>query len=508
MKSCRIYLAVIALLLLSSASLAQTTNSSQPNITTATQVPLSGRTDQNGSVQTEQSAVPGTTQSVNTLNATVSVQGPYAGSVLSDKPLTGPLSFREAVARGINYNLGEIGLSNSAMQAHGQMRVARSALLPNINGSFREVDQQTNLAALGLRGAHFPLPTTVVGPYNYFDLRATLAQTLIDATAWNNYKSAQENLKSQQMATKDARDLVVLAVGGAYLQVIAAQARVESSKAQVETAKAIYEQTRQRHDAGLNAQIDANRDLVEYQTQQQRLTTLENDLAKLKITLARIIGLSPDANFDLSDSVPYSSAPDLVYDDALKSALATRADLKSAEFAERSAARADTAARAERYPQVVVNGDYGAIGVNPAQSHGTFSVTGTVRFAIWQGGKTEGDIEQARAALLQRRAELSDTRGRIEADLKNAFLDLHASTSQLAVSESNRKVARENLDLTRQRLEAGIADSVEVTQAQETVASAELDYITSLLSYNLAKLGLARALGDSESKYPQFLSLP
>ena len=98
-------------------------------------------------------------------------------------------------------------------------------------------------------------------------------------------------------------------------------------------------------------------------------------------------------------------------------------------------------------------------------------------------------------------------RGQIQSQLKSAFLDLEAATSQVSVAESNLKVARENLDLTRQRLEAGIADSVEVIQGQETVATAELDYITSLLSHNLAKLSLARSLGDAEQKLPQYLAL-
>jgi outer membrane protein TolC len=92
--------------------------------------------------------------------------------------------------------------------------------------------------------------------------------------------------------------------------------------------------------------------------------------------------------------------------------------------------------------------------------------------------------------------------------LQDAFLDVESAASQLQVAESNQKVARESLELTRQRMEAGIADSVEVTQAQETVATADLDYITSLLAHNLAKLSLARALGGAEEKLPVYLSLP
>ena len=107
----------------------------------------------------------------------------------------------------------------------------------------------------------------------------------------------------------------------------------------------------------------------------------------------------------------------------------------------------------------------------------------------------------------QRLSELSETRGRIQSELKDAFLDLEAATSQVQVAESNRNVARDNFGLTRQRLEAGIADLVEVTQAQETVATADLDYITSLLSHNLAKLSLARALGDAEDKLSAYLAI-
>lgn len=500
----RIAIATCLCLTSSAASLAQQAPSSA-SITLANQVSLSGRAGQSGSVAAQQSAVPGTTQSVNTLNSTVSVQGPYAQSALSAKPIEGKLSLREAVRRGLEYNLGSTGLSNAAMQAHGQMRVARSSLLPNLNGSLREAAQQTDLAAQGLRVAFIP---RVVGPYNYFDLRASLNQSVADLSAWNNYRSAQENVRAAKMAAQDARDLVVLAVGGAYLQVISAQARVESAKFQVETAKALYEQMRQRRETGLNAQIDANRSQVEYQTQLQRLTTLKNDLAKQRINLCRMIGLAPNTNLELADTVPFSPSPALNYEDGLRSALQNRADLKAAEAAALAAEHAQAAARAERLPSLALSADYGAIGVNPSQSHGTFTVVGTLRFALWQGGRTEGEIEQARAALNQRRSELSEIRGRIEGDLMSALLDVDSAASQLQVAESNQQVARQNLELTRQRLEAGIADSVEVTQAQETSATADLDYITSLLAHNVAKLSLARALGDSEEKLTAYLAIP
>jgi outer membrane protein TolC len=110
--------------------------------------------------------------------------------------------------------------------------------------------------------------------------------------------------------------------------------------------------------------------------------------------------------------------------------------------------------------------------------------------------------------LAQRRAELEDTRTRVESDVRNAFLDLMAATSQVEVARQNLDVTRQTLDLTRQRLEAGVTDIVDVSQAQASVASAELDYINSVFAHNVAKLSLARAGGGAAESLPQFLKLP
>ena len=155
-----------------------------------------------------------------------------------------------------------------------------------------------------------------------------------------------------------------------------------------------------------------------------------------------------------------------------------------------------------------MSGSYGAIGLNPSQAHGTFSVAGTLRIPIWQGGRAEADMEQAEASLTQRQAELEDIRGRVESDVRNAFLDLQAAMSQLEVAQKNLQITRENLDLTRQRFEAGVTDNLEVVQSQEAVAQAELDYIDSVFAHNVAKLSLARAIGRGPESLPEFLKLP
>ena len=206
--------------------------------------------------------------------------------------------------------------------------------------------------------------------------------------------------------------------------------------------------------------------------------------------------------------MPFAEAPAVGEEDAVAQALKQRPDIKACRSPDsRRGTGPLAAARAERLPSLSVNADYGVIGVNPSQSHGTFSAGGTLRFPIWQGGRTEGDIEQANAALAQRQAELEDLRSRVESEVRNAFLDLQAASARSKWPGRIWMSRGETLTLTRQRFDAGITDSVEVSQAQSAVASAELDYINSVFAHNVAKLSLARAVGGAADSLPRFLKL-
>jgi outer membrane protein TolC len=236
---------------------------------------------------------------------------------------------------------------------------------------------------------------------------------------------------------------------------------------------------------------------VELQTQQQRLTVVQNDFAKLKIALGRLIGLPPGQEFNLTDAVPFAPVNGLTVEQAIGRAYTNRADLKAAQSQVHAAELAHQGARAERLPTLEVTADYGDIGTAPWSSHGTFAVGGALRFPIWQGGRVRGDVQQADAALEQRRAEYQDLRAHIDADIRSAFLDLTSAASQVAVAESNRRLANDTLTQARDRFAAGVTDTIEVVQAQEAVAAAEQDYIASLYAHNLAKANLARGMGQA-----------
>ena len=478
----------------------------------AVQLPLSGRTAQSsGTVKTSEQPAPSTTATVNTLNPNVQVQGAYAGSTpgAANMPFNGRLRLWEALRRGLAYNLGQTGATQSLRQAEGQSKVARSALLPNLSGSVTENVQTTDLRALGFR-FNFPgfsIPS-VIGPFNYIDFRAHLSQTVFDFTALNNYRASKDAANANRYSALDARELIVLAVGGTYLQVIAAKARLASEEAQLNSANAVFQQSLQQLGQGLIAKVDADRNEVQALMHRQRLLSLQNDLAKQKINLARMIGLPPNDQYDITDEVPFAPAAPLAMEDALVQAMQHRADLKAAEAQLRAAERARAAARAERYPSLGVTADYGGIGTNPSQLQTTYTSTATLKIPIWQGGRTEGDIQQSDAALAQRRAEYDDLKGQIESDVRSAYMDLQAASSQVELAQKNAQVTKEALELTGQKVEAGVIDTVQYVQAQQDVTNAEFDYISGVFAYNIAKLSLARAMGRAADAFPEPLKTP
>jgi outer membrane protein TolC len=472
------------------------------------QLPASGRALQSGSVNTTQSTSnAGGQNSVNLIDSSVNIQGPYQGSVPTgtDTKTVIDLSLQEALRRALNFNLGVVNATEGMRQARAQRLTFLSQLLPNVNGGFRETVEQTDLVALGLRPSIFPGIPSVIGPYNYFDFRATLTQTVADLTRLHNLRAAAEDVRAAEFTARDARDLVVLAVTGSYLRVIAAGSRVRAAEAAVRTSEATYRQATDQLRNGLNARIDVTRSQVQLQTDRQRLRGLRADFDTQKLTLARIIGLPSGQAFSLSDAFTFSPLEDLTQEDALARARAARADIMAAQAAVRAGDEALKAARSQYLPSVSVEADYGVIGTNPSQSHGTFGMTGSVAFPIWQGHKIKADIEQAQSVLSQRSAEYADLLGQVDFEVRREFIGLAAAADQVSLAQNNVGLAADTLRQSQDRFRAGVADTVEVVQAQQTVEQADNDLISATYEHNLAKAALARALGRAEQTIPQYL---
>lgn len=413
-----------------------------------------------------------------------------------------PLSLDDAISRGLKYNLGLILTSQSVQSAHGQQLQQLQSLLPTVDANLKASVQQTDLQAEGLRIPGFP---AVIGPYGYSDIRASLNWSLLNLSALQNYLAAKHNFQSSKLSVYDARDMVVLTVGNAYLTCIADASRIAEEQAQVSTSKVSLDQAVDSHKAGTAPLIDELRARVDYQTQQQALINAQNAYDKDRIALARAIGLPLDQKFELTSKEPFAPLDNLDPDTAVKQAEAARSDLKALREQVAAAERARKAATAERYPVVGFSGDYGDIGVNPSHSHGTGDATGTLDAPVFEEARLRGDAKQAQAQLDQEKARLSDLEGQISADVRDSILDIQAAEKQVQVSESNVALAREALTEAQERYKAGVDNNLAVSQALAALAQADNQYVDSLYEHNVAKLSLARALGVAGNDYQMYV---
>jgi len=417
-----------------------------------------------------------------------------------------PISLQSAIDRGLRQNLGLLLSSADIGAARGQRWEQLSALLPHVTVSPYADRSKLNLQELGLlfSPANFSLPMTV-GPYSYFDARLGVTQTVFDWKAIKAAQAASQNLKSAEYTYKDARDLVVLAVGYTYLQAIADEARIATAEAQVQAAQAVYDQASDQVRAGTSPQIDALRAKVELQTRQQQLIQARNDFAIQKLTVARVIGLAPGQEFDLTDKSPFQPFEGISVEQALKRAYASRSDYQAAMKDVRAAELSRDAAKAGYLPSLSVTGDYGAAGLHLSSTTSVSDIRGTLTIPIFTGGSVHGDVLQADARLRQSRERLDSLCAQINADVRTALFNLESSADQVKVALSNIDLAEQTLTQSRDRFTAGVADTVEVVQSQEAVASAHERYISSLYSYNFAKLSLVRAMGAAEIGFKEYL---
>jgi outer membrane protein TolC len=429
----------------------------------------------------------------------------FQGSVASGTatPTALSLSLADAIDRGLKTNLGLLTSEQSSEEVRAQHYRALSALLPQVNGDLSMTEQQLNLATFGFNirlppSAGFQIPL-IVKPYSYQAATVNASATLFDYRVFSNLRASRESQKAATLSVKNARDLVVQAVGNAYLQIIASAARITATQAEIDADNAVYTNATRRHDAGTAIGIDVLRAQVELKQRQQQLVAVTNQFEKDKLTLARVIGLPNGQEFVVNDPTPAVPLEAVPLKEALAKAYERRPDYQAAKARMIAAQFTLRAAKAERYPTLTVDGFYGDEGLRLlTNSHGVFNATGSIKFNIFDGGRIKADVLENNAELRNRRNELEDLRGQIDFEVRNALLDLKSAGEQVDVAKSNVELAAESLRESRDRFTAGVTNSVEIVQAQQQVAVADENLISAQFQYNVAKISLARALGVAE----------
>jgi outer membrane protein TolC len=452
---------------------------------------------------------PASTQPARSLPLSVP-PGSFLGGVPTGDVSATPLKLTvvAAISRALEHNLGVLTAEQNLGKAQGVRWKTLADLLPNVNGRVGETRQTLNLAAFGFgggAGSPFGDIPTIVGPFNVFDARIFLSQSVLDFGALNNARAEAHNVEAARLMSRSARDYVIHVAGNLFVQALAASARADAARTQQDTARALHQQALDLKQNGIIAGIDVLRAEVQLGAQTQRTTNAVNEFEKAKLTLARVIGLPLGQAFDLDPALPELPAADISLDAAVAVGYKTRPDYKAALERVSAAEATRRSIVGDALPSVKVDANYGEIGLSPADARATYAVSGIVSVPIFNGGRTRGRLLEADADIRNRRAEAEDLKASIYYEVRAAFLDMEATATQLALARRIRDLAGQQLTQARDRFAAGVGNNIEVVQAQDAVAVATEQFIAAQYGYDLAKGALVRGTGTSEDLLRQLL---
>ena len=411
------------------------------------------------------------------------------------------ITLSDAIQKGLQANLRVLTAGTRIAETRGTAERRFASLLPRVRVESFASLQNRNLRAFGISAPGIP---DVIGPFSNFDFRVYADQPVLDLQSYRNWKASQRLEEASRKDYQDARDFIVRQVGGLYLNAESAAAQVEAAQARVTTADALYKIARDRHDAGVATGVDVLRAQVQLANEKQRLLEAQTSAKQSLIALARNIGMSPGAPLELGEVLTFVPLERPEVNAMLQSALEQRPDYLSLTSQHLALAQQEQANRARYFPKFSVGGNYGGLGRSVGDIKGTGVLQGTLSITLFDRDRKGEEMELA-ARLKRIDEQMDDLRLGIEEEVREALLNLDSAAEEVKVAQEGRDLAQQELDLARDRFQAGVTNNIEVTSAQDSLARAQENYIVAVSRHVDAKLSLARAAGGTEQNYRQYV---
>ncbi len=396
-----------------------------------------------------------------------------------------------------------IQLAGEALtQAETRSAQARGALLPNLDAVFTDQNLTRNLAAMGIRisvpiqGFQFP---TFVGPFSTLDTRVTATQSVFDFAAIRRFQASKNAVTAAKSDVDSTDERVAAQVARAYLAALKSEADVETAQANTTLSEAVVALAEHQKAAGTGTGIEITRANVQLANDRQRLLAEQNARREAHLRLLRAIGLRLDTTLNLTDRLQYVPLDAVTVEQAKAQALAARPDLKAQQERESTARLTASATKMERLPSVTAFGDYGDSGTGLTNAVPTRTYGISVRVPVFDGGRRDARREESASQYRAEKLRTNDLKEQIELDVRVALDGLRSADDQVKVARDGLQLAENELRQARRRYEAGVANSLEVTDAQTRLERARENQTAALYAYSVARLDLAQATGKVRS---------
>jgi outer membrane protein TolC len=386
-----------------------------------------------------------------------------------------------------------------AAQSVQDKNIARAALLPQADLQVYDAVRRSNIQAqLGINFPGFPQH---IGPINIFNAGPSFGMPVFDLNLWNRYRSAKAGANVSKDNSLSTREQVILLVVSQYIGTLRAMATVEAAQSRVELAQALYDQAADLQTEGVGTGIDTLRANVELQNEKQALLVAQTDRDASLFGLSKLLNLEPRQEIELADSLSFFDTPQPEVDPSIDEALAARPEWKALQEQTKAAEYDKKASQDLRLPTLRVDGDWAYQGTRLNNGIPVYNYQATVDVPLFTGGRTHAEIVKSDLQLKVLGEQKADLRNQIALDVKTALLNLKSARNQVEVANLGVQLSKEEVDQARDRFKAGVANNIEVIQAQDALARANDNQIAALYRFNQARADFARSIGQMEKVY-------
>lgn len=334
----------------------------------------------------------------------------------------------------------------------------------------------------------------------YWGLRLDQSVSLSgrEVTAFNMSK---ENIEKSRYDLHSVKEEYLLSVSSAYYEALRAKKALEIAKSNVERLTRHRDASAVRLRVGEATKTTLLRAEAELSGAQSEEIKAGNGLQVAKAVLARVAGL--EGAYDLkeaADGSPYAAdgkGAETV--ESLKqAAFSERAELKSLELQKKIGEGQVKYTQGLYWPTLSVEGVYSRKNEDPKSVvYNRESVYGGVKlnFVFFEGGLRRAEVREAESRQRQIMLVYEDRKKSIGIEVENAYLDLVTQKGITEKFEAQAVYAEDNYKAVSKQFEYGIANSLDVMDANTLLVTAERQLADSKYNYQLSALRLKRATG-------------
>jgi outer membrane protein TolC/ABC-type transporter Mla MlaB component len=411
------------------------------------------------------------------------------------------LTLDQTVALALKQNTTARIAVLTAAQSEQDRKIALSELLPQAQLGVTEQWQRINILAQFGGDRIFQGFPQHVGPFPIFSAGPSFNGPIFDLTLFRRYQASRHAANASRAESLSTREQVILLVVSQYIGTLRSIADVQASQSRVDLAQALYNQAADLQKEGVGTGIDTLRANVELQNENQRLLEAQASRDTSLFGLSRLLNLDPRQQIELADSLSFFDTPQPDVEASIEEGLSARPEWKSLQEQMRAAELQKKAAFAARLPSLHFDGNWTQLGTEPSSVIPTYTYSGTVSVPLFTGGRIRAETVRADLDIQKLQQQRSDLRNQIALDVKTALINLDSARNQVRVANLGVQLSKEEVDQARDRFNAGVANNIEVIQAQDSLARANDNQIAALYRFNQGRADLARAIGQMERIY-------